>query len=117
MRLGAVDEFHSKKCFELYLYAVKLAEVVNAHLDAGDIVFRTNAHGQFEQFKHKFAFYGSHGPLIIEKWDHCGFIYFGATTDNNGKVWLSKECDKKQIKGAFSQFRFVRECSLKSIKY
>ena len=48
--LGTVDEFHSQKCFDLYMYAVGFAKQINSYLDTGYLVFNND-----EYFKNKFV--------------------------------------------------------------
>lgn len=101
--LGTVNEFHSKKCYDLYLYAVGFAKQINSYLENGYIVFNDT-----EYFKNKFVFYGNDRPYIAERSGNCSFIYFGSTFDNEGKVWLHGEETKKSIKERFSKFKFVK---------
>ena len=110
--LGTVDEFHSRECFDLYIYAVKFANQINNYINNGDLVFDGE-----EYFKNKFVFYGSDKPYVAEKSGNCSFIYFGSTYDKDGKVWLKVEETKSTIKKRFSQFKFVKPCNIERVQF
>lgn len=111
--LGTVNEFHSKKCYDLYLYAVGFAKQINSYLENGYIVFDDTEH-----FKNKFIFYRSNGiPCVAEISGNCSFIYFGSTFDKEGKVWLHGEESKKSIKERFSKFKFVKPQHIERIPF
>lgn len=110
--LGSVDEFHSQKCYDLYMYAVGFAKQINSYLDAGYLVFDND-----EYFKNKFVFYGNDRPYVAERSGDCSFIYFGSSFDNEGRVWLQGEETKKTIKDRFSKFKFVKPCHIERMQF
>ena len=112
IQLGTIDEFHSPKCYELYLYAVGLAKQVNEYIDKGYIVFDGN-----DLFKNKFVFYCMNTPCIAEKSDYISFVYFGSSFDNDGKVWLSGIETKSTIKKRFEMFKFVKPSNIERMTF
>ena len=48
---GTVDEFHSQKYYDLYLYAIEFAKQINNYIDKGYIVLDGD-----DVFKNKFVF-------------------------------------------------------------
>lgn len=107
------NEFHSKCCYRLYLYVVSLAKQVNEYIDKGYIV--TNDNYPFN----KFVFYDTHGnkPIIAEKKNETLYVWYGATTDYNGKVWLRGEITKKSIKENFEKLVITEPGSKIKLKY
>lgn len=97
------NEFHSKSCYELYLYAVSLAKQVNEYIDKGYIVTEDNY-----PFN-KFVFYDTHSnkPIIAEKKNEALYVWYGTATDYNGKVWLHGEITKKSIKKDFKKIVII----------
>lgn len=110
--LGTVDEFHSQKCYYLYLYAVEFAKQINEYIDKGYIVLDGD-----DVFKNKFVFYSMDIPCIAERSDNCSIIYFGSTFDHNGKVWLHGEESKLSIKKRFSQFKMVNPSNIERMSF
>ncbi len=110
--LGTVDEFHSQKCYDLYLYAVAFAKQINEYINKGYIILYGN-----EVFKNKFVFYSMDRPCIAEKSGNCSFIYFGSTFDNDGKVWLHGDESKSSIKKWFSQFKMVKPSNIERVSF
>ena len=110
--LGTVDEFHSQKCYDLYLYAVGFAKQINEYIDKGYIVLD----GGDDVFKNKFVFYKDR-PCVAERSGNCSFIYFGSTFDYNGKVWLHGEESKSSIKKRFTQFRMVNPSNIERVSF
>ena len=110
--LGTVDEFHSQKCYDLYMYAVGFAKQINSYLDAGYLVFDND-----EYFKNKFVFYSMDIPCVAERSGNCSFIYFGSTFDKDGKVWLHGEESKSSIKKRFSQFKMVKPSNIERMSF
>lgn len=111
--IGTIDEFHSKKCFELYMYAVEFAKQINSYLDDGYLVLNKNN----EHTELKFVFYGINGPCIAQKSGNCLLVYFGHSIDKEGKVWIQGTTTKKSIKELFSKFKCVKPCNIERIKF
>ena len=97
--LGTVDEFHTKTCFKLYMYAVGLAKQVNEYIDKGWLVLQDG-----EQLS-KFVFYSMDKPCVAEKRGNCSFIWFSSCYDTEGKVWLSRYTTKKKIREEFQKIQ------------
>jgi hypothetical protein len=93
-KIGTIDEFHSKTCYNLYMYAVKLAKQVNEYIDKGCLVLSG------EQRIDKFIFHKD-DPCIAEYDGYTSMIWYGSCYDDNGKVWLHGDVTKKQIKKDF----------------
>lgn len=109
--IGTVEEFHSKKCYALYLFAVSLAKQINAYFDSGCIVFDINLH----RVNGQFVFYGNNTPLVGIK-DGMGIIgYVGYTFDEHNKVWLHGSISKKDILKMFLGFQIVRPENIEKI--
>lgn len=110
--LGTVDEFHSQKCYDLYLYAVGFAKQINEYIDKGYMVFDGD-----EYHKNKFVFHSFDSPCIAEKSGNSYFIYFGSTFDHDGKVWLHGEESKSSIKKRFAQFKMVKPSNVERMSF
>ena len=110
--LGTVDEFHSKKCYDLYLYAVELAKQINNYIDRGYIVLDGE-----DIFRNKFVFYSMDRPCVAERSGNCSFVYFGSTFDTNGKVWLHGEETRTSIKKRFLEFKIVNPSNIERVSF
>jgi len=110
--IGTPEEFHSKKCYDLYLYAVSLAKQVNEYLDKGFIIFNGE-----DVFSDKFIFYHDKMPVVGYKSGRCFMGWLGQSWDKNGKVWIQGEDTKTSIKKMFSKFRFVRPENIEKLKF
>lgn len=95
MRIGSRDEFRTKSCYKLYLYAVKLANQVNEYIDKGFLVLSDG------EPVNRFVFYGHSNPCVGEGSDRCIVSWVGNTFDDNGKVWLHGDVTKTDIKKMF----------------
>lgn len=99
--IGTPQEFRTKKCFDLYMYAVSLAEQVNAYIDKGWLVIDEGAP------LNRFVFYAMGSPCIAEKSDSGGTVvyagWYGSVSDENGKVCFHGEYTKKSIRERFQQ--------------
>jgi hypothetical protein len=113
-QLGTKEEFHSQKCYENYLYSVKLASKINELLDSGHLVFENN-----ESFTNRFVFRSIIGnePCIgeITKSGNSMFTYFGNSFDKDGKVWFQKDENKSKILKRFQHFKMVRPENIEKI--
>ena len=110
--LGTVDEFHSKKCFELYLFAVKLAEQINTYIDLGYIIINDD-----KFIKNKFVFRDEKEPYVALRNGNSSRIYVGGCYDNNYKVWLHGEFTKKSIFDIFCKFKMVKPENIEYVKF
>lgn len=108
--IGTIDEFHSKRCYDLYMYGVELAKQINDYIDKGYIVIFED-----EIIKTKFEFYDNeYRPEPYIKISNL--IYIGYVYDNSGKVWLEREYTKKSIRDKFSKFKIVNPKDIIKIK-
>ena len=71
-QLGTVDEFHTKSCYKLYMYAVSLAKQVNEYIDRGWLVLYKG-----KPLK-KFVFYSINSPCIGGRDGNCTIIWIEA---------------------------------------
>jgi len=97
--LGTVDEFHTKTCYKLYMYAVSLAKQVNEYIDKGWLVL-----DEVQPLK-KFVFYSMGSPCVAERDGNCTMVWFGSSYDDEGRVWLHGEYTKKSIKERFEKIQ------------
>lgn len=97
--LGTVDEFHTKSCYKLYMYAVSLAKQVNEYIEKGWLVMDEG------QSIKKFVFYSMESPCVAERDGNCTKVWFGSSYDKEGRVWLHGDCTKKTIKERFQKIQ------------
>ncbi|MFA5759788.1 MAG: hypothetical protein WC942_10590 [Clostridia bacterium] len=97
--LGVVNEFHTKSCYKLYMYAVLLAKRVNEYIDKGWLVLYEGQHLK------KFVFYSMGSPCIGERDDSCTMVWIGNSYDREGRVWLHSDYTKKTIKKMFQKIQ------------
>lgn len=114
-RIGKLEEFHSKRCYERYMYAVKFGREINMYIDKGFLVFDENK----EHVKGRFVFYGFSSPTIGIIEGNCTIGHFAATYDDDGKVWMTNEDNeaKKDIKKYFGSFSIVNPRDIKKITF
>jgi len=110
-QLGTVDEFHTKSCYKLYMYAVSLAKQVNEYIDKGWLVLHEG------QPLKKFIFYSRCSPCIAEKDGNCIIIWIGSTYDVEGKVWLHGDYTKKTIKERFQKIQIFDPANAVKLNY
>lgn len=111
-KIGTIDEFHSKSCYKLYIYAVSLAKQINEYIDKGYIVIEKG-----EIKTHKFIFHDCNSPCIATQDRHFTYVDIGNTYNIDGKVWLYGEETKKTIKERFDKFQIVNPVNIEKIKY
>ena len=97
--LGTINEFHTKSCYKLYLYAVELAKQANDYIDKGWLVLDDG------QPLKKFVFYSMGSPCVAEKDGNCTMVWFGSCYDDEGKVWLHGDYTKKRIRERFKKIQ------------
>jgi len=107
--IGTIDEFHTQTCYNLYMYAVGLAQKVNEYIDSGFLVLHNN------QPMNKFVFYGMMGPCVAEEDGNCMIVWFGSGHDDDGKVWLHGDYNKKTILEQFREIKIIDPKHLVSI--
>ena len=94
---GTVDEFRTKTCYGLYMYAVGLAKQVNDYIDKGWLVSRNG------EALGRFIFRSMGEPCIAEEKGNCSLAWFGSFYDSTGKVWLHGDVTKKIIREKFEE--------------
>ena len=111
--LGELKDFHSKSCYELYLYAVELAKQVNEYIDKGYFVIKDG------YLLGKFIFYDNiwEEAVVKEVEKNHSTIWVGGVYDNNGKVWLRGELTKNQIKEMFQKILISHPESFIQLNY
>lgn len=111
-KIGRIEEFHSEKCFDLYMYAVGFAKQINSYLDAGYLVF-----DNCEVFKNKFIFHNGNNPRVATKIGICNTNYIDFSFDNEGNICITGNETKESIKNRFSKFKFVKPCNIEKLKF
>lgn len=110
-QLGTVDEFHTKSCYKLYMYAVSLAKQVNEYIDRGWLVLYKG-----KPLK-KLVFYSINSPCIGERDGNCTIIWIGSTYDVEGRVWLHGDYTKKTIKERFQKIQIFDPANAVKLNY
>lgn len=107
------EEFHSKHCYDLFMYAVGLATQINEYIDKGYMVIDDD----FYILEDKFIFESKNGYPMIK---HECYKVLCPSLDDNEKYWLSNDEDygsKNKIKAIFQQFKIVHPKHIKTIKF
>lgn len=110
-QLGTVDEFHTKSCYKLYMYAVSLAKQVNEYIDRGWLVLHEG------QPLKKFVFYSMDSPCIGERDGNCTVAWIGSSRDKEGRVWLHGDYTKKAIKEKFQKIQIFDPANAVKLNY
>lgn len=112
-QLGTVDEFHTKSCYKLYMYAVSLAKQVNEYIDRGWLVLHEG------QPLKKFVFYSivSGSPCVAERDGNCTIAWIGSSYDKEGRVWLHGDYTKKTIKEKFQKIQIFDPANAVKLNY
>lgn len=115
--IGTIDEFHSKHCYELYLYAVTLAKQINEYIESGYLV--VNIEENYSEFlTNPFKFYLKDEPAVaISCSKNSTNVWVGFVYDDEGKIWLTGEVTKKYIKKMFSKIKICDPKNFIKLKF
>ena len=97
--VGVRSEFHSQRCYQLYLYAVGLAQQVNDYIEKGFLLFNNDG----GIIKRKLLFYHSDEPCILEQHEAMSSMWIGGVYDTSDRIIVSGEYTKKSIRMLFSE--------------
>lgn len=112
--IGTIKDFHSKKCYDLYMYAVSIAKQINDYINKGYLII--NEEGIQTN---KFLFYTDDNPCIAVKLnENSTLIYLGSSWDSNGKVWISGDGESKlTIRKLFNDIKIINPEHIVKLKF
>lgn len=112
-KIGTCDQFHSKTCYNLYMYALSLAKQVNNYIEKDYLVVYKG------HFLNKFVFYNelNDEPYIGERNGNTTYIWFGSVFDKNGKVCLCDDYTKEKIRNKFEEIKIYNPDYKEKLKF